>query len=259
MPTDSPQPTLTENTSKNTHNVVADLLLKDETIQHILDIPAGEGAFAQRCLSAGRSVVASDCENLCKIPGVPFEQGNMNEPLPFTDDAFDAVVCIDGIEHIERPFDFILESRRVVRPGGAIVLSTPNISSLRSRWRWLTTGFHYKCQLPLDETAPNPLHHINMLSFPELRYMLHRSDFEISAITANRSKAVSYLYAPLAPISYLLTRWTLRSEENPGQRRRNKEILRQLYCPDLLFGETAIIMARSEKATAGQQNLEKAA
>jgi 2-polyprenyl-3-methyl-5-hydroxy-6-metoxy-1,4-benzoquinol methylase len=259
MTTNSPRPALIENTSKNTHNVVADLLLNDDDVQRILDIPAGEGAFAQRCLDAGRSVVASDCENLCKVSGVPFEQGNMNEPLPFSDDAFDAVVCIDGIEHIERPFDFVGECRRVVRPGGAIVLSTPNISSLRSRWRWLTTGFHYKCQLPLDETDPNPLHHINMLSFPELRYMLHRADFEITAIAANRCKLVSYLYAPLAPISYLLTRWALASEKDAGQRERNQEILRQLNCWDLLFGETAIVMARNAKQAASRRQVGEAA
>ncbi len=82
-------------------------------------------------------------------------------------------MCIDGIEHLRRPFDFIAEVRRVLRIGGEVILSTPNISSLRSRLRWLLTGHHHKCPAPLDERNPNPLHHINMISFPELRYLLH--------------------------------------------------------------------------------------
>jgi 2-polyprenyl-3-methyl-5-hydroxy-6-metoxy-1,4-benzoquinol methylase len=253
VPTESNSPLLFENTSKNTHNVVADLLLSDDAHQRILDIPSGEGAFARRCRDLGRSVVAADCENLCRVSDVPFVEGNMNEPLPFEDNHFDAVVCIDGIEHIERPFDFIAQCRRVVRPGGAIVLSTPNISSLRSRWRWFVTGFHNKCIAPLDESQPNPLHHINMLSFPEIRYMLHRSDFSITRIATNRCKLIGYLYAWLAPVSYIMTRNVLAAERDAGQQQRNREILRQLHSRDLMFGETTIVMARNEKqAQAGQ-------
>ncbi len=259
MSADSHDPPVKENTSKNTHNVVADLLLKDESYRKILDIPSGEGAFARRCQERGRAVVAADCENLCREPDIPFIPANMNEPLPFADDRFDAVVCIDGIEHIERPFDFIVECGRVVRPGGALVLSTPNISSLRSRWRWLTTGFHYKCRSPLDESRPDPLHHINMLSFPEIRYVLHRSGFAITRIAANRCKLISYLYAWLAPFSYALTRSVFAAERDPGQRERNREILCQLHSRPLLFGETAIVMARNEKSAGGARAGQRAA
>ena len=91
--------------------------------------------------------------------------------------------------YIERPFDFVAECRRVVRDDGWLVISTPNISSLRSRWRWLLTGFHNKCKTPLDETRPDPLHHINMLSFPKLRYLLHRNGFSIAEMRRGRSMA----------------------------------------------------------------------
>jgi 2-polyprenyl-3-methyl-5-hydroxy-6-metoxy-1,4-benzoquinol methylase len=47
---------------------------------------------------------------------------------------FDAVVSIDGIEHIERPFDFIRECRRMIRKDGVLIISTPNLTALRSRW-----------------------------------------------------------------------------------------------------------------------------
>jgi hypothetical protein len=115
----------------------------------------------------------------------------------------------------------------------------------------LTTGFHYKCHLPLDESRPDPLHHINMLSFPEIRYMLHRSGFAITRTAANRCKLISYLYAWLAPFSYLMTRSVLAAEPDPGQRQRNGEILRQLHSHELLFGETTIVLARNEKSASG--------
>ena len=43
------------------------------------------------------------------------------------------------------------EGGRVLRPGGLFVLSTPNVSSLRSRFRFLLTGGHNRFKLPLDE------------------------------------------------------------------------------------------------------------
>ncbi len=248
-----------ENTSQNTHNVIADLVLGDDAYRQILDIPSGAGAFAQRCRDKDRSVVAADCENLCRVPDVPFVAGDMNQPLPFEDNSFDAVVCIDGIEHIERPFDFIEQCGRVLRPGGVVVLSTPNISSLRSRWRWFVTGFHYKCHVPLDESQPNPLHHVNMLSFPEIRYMLHRSGFSITQVTTNRCKLISYLYAWLAPVSYLMTRGVMTAERDAEQRQRNRDILRQLHSRELLFGETTIVMARNDKTPQGARARTRAA
>ncbi len=241
---------ISENTTPHTHDLVTKWVFEQEDHQRVLDIPSGEGAFTKRCLSNGRQVVSADCVPLCTIPDATFSQVDMNKPLPYEDDAYDAIVCIDGIEHIERPFDFVEQCARTLRPGGSFIVTTPNISSLRSRWRWLLTGFHNKCRSPLDETNPNPLHHINMLSFHKLRYMLHRAGFTITKIGTNRIKPISLLYAVLLPLTYLATWWTLRTaEKDPQQRVRNREIMRQMYSKEILFGETMIIMARNDKAT----------
>ena len=240
----SVNPPLPENTTPGTHDVVARWLFARDDVQRILDAPAGEGAFAARCLASGRRVTAGDCEPLCGVPGAEFERLDMNERMPFSDGTFDATVCIDGIEHLERPYDFVQECHRVIRPGGWLIITTPNISSLRSRWRWMLTGFHNKCKSPLDETNPNPLHHVNMLDFPKLRYMLHREGFAIRHVTTNRYKTAALPYIAWAPISWLMTWFVFRGEEpDPAQRRRNAEILRQLHTPPILLGETMIVMA----------------
>jgi 2-polyprenyl-3-methyl-5-hydroxy-6-metoxy-1,4-benzoquinol methylase len=257
---ETPDPLPTENTTPNTHNVVAELLLGHDRCRRVLDIPCGEGAFTQRCLARGLAVSAADCVPFDGLNGADFAIADMNRTLPYDDDTFDAAVCIDGIEHIERPFDFIRQCARVVRPGGAVILSTPNISALRSRWRWLLTGFHAKCKSPLDEANPHPLHHINMLSLPELRYMLHTSGFRITDIRTNRCKLISLAYAVLAPLSWLVTLLTLlRSERrSPEGRRRNREILGQMFTGAALFGETLIVMARNDKAPAHDRRPDQA-
>ena len=113
---------IAENTSKNTHNVVAELVGENPNRKVILDLPCGEGAFSKRMLEKGADIFSADCLNIIKIPHPQFSLVDMNERLPYADATFDAVVCIDGIEHIERTFDFIRECRRITRKGGALII-----------------------------------------------------------------------------------------------------------------------------------------
>lgn len=235
-----------ELTSKHTHAVVARLLAAERHCRVVLDIPCGEGAFLERLRELGLDGRGADIVNRLAPLGVraPFTAADMNAPLPFADAGFDAVVCIDGIEHLERPFDFVRECRRVLRPGGVLIVSTPNISALRSRWRWLLTGFHNKGKVPLDEQAPNPWHHVNLFAFPALRYLLHRHGLRITAVATNRVKPISWLYLPLWPVAALVTALAFRRwEKDPAQRARNAEILRQMLTPAVAFGETMIVKA----------------
>lgn len=237
-----------ENTSKNTHNVVAQLLLEDKTCKKVLDIPSGAGAFTNRLLQQNIEVHSADIENIMMVENKNFREADMNKRLPYEDNTFCAVVCIDGIEHIERPFDFVRECYRVLKPGGHLIISTPNISSIRSRWRWFWTGHHNKCKAPLNEISPTPLHHINMISYPEIRYLLHTNKFEISQVATNRVKGISYAYGVFAPVSYLFTNFVYGKEEKaPEQKEKNKEILQKSFSKPLLFGETMIVKAVAQK------------
>jgi SAM-dependent methyltransferase len=47
-------------------------------------------------------------------------------PIPFGDDAFDFVVSFETLEHIQDDVEFIREIKRVLRPGGTLLISTPN-------------------------------------------------------------------------------------------------------------------------------------
>lgn len=232
-----------EHAAKNTHSVVERLLRGCAGVKAVLDIPTGEGSFTRRLIS-DYDVTSADVQDFLKVAGGTYVRADMTERLPWGDGTFDAVVNIDGIEHIERQFDFVLECHRVLRPGGHLILSTPNISALRSRWRYLVTGFHNKGKVPLDETRVTPWHHVALLSFPQLRYMLHRSGFRIAEVTTNRIKTVSWIYAPLAPLAWGITKGVFHKEEkDPAQRERNREIVKQMFSCDVLFGEALILRA----------------
>ncbi|MEM7108713.1 MAG: class I SAM-dependent methyltransferase [Bacteroidota bacterium] len=237
-----------ENTSKNTHNIVDSLLVEEKDIDPVLDIPAGAGAFTQRLLKNNIEVHSADIENILEVENDNFEIANMNATLPYEDAYFTNVVCIDGIEHLENPFTFIRECKRVIKPEGKLIISTPNINSLRSRWRWFWTSHHNKNKSPLNENKPSPLHHINMLSYQKLRYILHTNGFQIEKVKTNRIKLISWIYLPFVPLSWILTKLVFQKEEKDIQQQiNNKTIISYLFSSSLLFGETMIVKAKCVK------------
>ncbi|HWV38308.1 MAG TPA: class I SAM-dependent methyltransferase [Vulgatibacter sp.] len=57
-----------------------------------------------------------------------------NERLPFPDESFDLVWCSEVIEHLRDPAASLAELRRVTRPGGELILTTPNSYALLFRF-----------------------------------------------------------------------------------------------------------------------------
>lgn len=232
------------NTSKNTHEKVFCLIDKDKDSK-IIDIPAGSGAFVLRLKDNGfNSVIAIDIENTLEIDHNNFIVGDMAKDLPLEDNSVDVLTCIDGIEHISQQYHLVKEVNRVLKAGGKFIVTTPNISSLRSRWRWFMTGHHNKCKTPLDENNPGPLHHIGMISFPEIRYLLHTNGFRIENVTKNRIKLISWLYAIFIPFSFLFTSLVYyNSGRKQGTSAINKEVKKKMFSRAILFGETLIVKA----------------
>jgi len=233
-----------ENAGKNTHRKVLEILRTTAPTGTVLDIPCGDGSFVRNAAHEGYKVAAVDIIQHGDMDGITFRQADINEQIPFDTGSVNRITCIEGIEHLERPFDFIRECHRVLTDDGWIILTTPNISSIRSRWRWFMTGFHNKCKYALDETDPNPLHHINMFSLPKIRYLLHTNGFRIDRIDTNRIKAISWLYFSLAPMQYLATQGVIgRAKPSDIDRNVSSEVLKQMMTLPALLGESMIVVA----------------
>jgi len=211
----------------------------------VLDAPCGAGALAAALGQAGLESWGADLDTQAHtLLRGRFACCNLSEPLPWAEASFDALFSIEGIEHLENRFAFLRQAHRILRPGGVLVITTPNIVSLRSRVRFLWSGFFHKDPRPLNEAARHPLHHVGLSTFTDLRYALHTSGFILSEAGATHRKAVSYLYGVLAPWMHLYTLLAFRKEKDPAQRRRNRDIRRTLFRADLLFGENLLLVAR---------------
>ena len=76
--------------------------------------------------------IAPDAIRLAQEKGMIARLVNLNtDRAPYPDNMFNTVVTLDVIEHMFDPISFLAELRRVLRPGGHLVLSTPNIRKIQ--------------------------------------------------------------------------------------------------------------------------------
>jgi SAM-dependent methyltransferase len=214
----------------------------------VLDAPCGgSAALTLALIEKGFQAIGADVDpEAAASLGNAFSKVDLNAALPWPDEGFEAVFSTEGIEHLENHFSFLREMCRVVKPGGLLVLTTPNITALRSRVRFFGSGFFGRDARPLNESSRHPLHHIGLATFPELRYELHASGFRLVRVRHTHIKPVSYLYAIYVPWMWLYSRVAFRKEKDPAQRERNKEILSTLLSPAVLFGECLMLIAKKE-------------
>jgi len=110
----------------------------------VLEIGATPGQFTEILVDAGYRVTATDLfpeqrAALWQRLGVAVQFCNLDEqPLPYPDESFDVVVFSEVIEHLTAsPLHALREMARVLRPGGRLIVSTPNQHYLKSRLRTL--------------------------------------------------------------------------------------------------------------------------
>jgi SAM-dependent methyltransferase len=211
----------------------------------VLDAPCGAGSLTLALTEAGLDAWGVDLTTEAQAAlGDRLVCADLSGILPWPESSFDAIFSTEGIEHLENRFAFLREAHRILKPGGTLLLTTPNIASLRSRVRFFFSSFYHKDPRPLNESQHHPLHHIGLGTFSDLRYALHTSGFTIAYASATHIKPVSYAYGVLAPFIYLYTRMAFRKEKDMAQRARNVDIRRTLVSAPLLFGENLLIVAR---------------
>ena len=84
-----------------------------------------------------------------------------------------------------------------------------------------------------------------MISFPELRYLLHTNGFKITEVTTNRIKPVSLVYFIFTPLVFLATLWVyIKNGKKQSTININKSILKTMFLTSVLWGETLIVKAK---------------
>lgn len=213
--------------------------------QKTLDIPAGNGLLAARLRERGHHVVCADINR--EKPD--YVLADMNERLPFAEGEFDAVVCLEGLEHTLDPAALIGELCRVTRPGGRVILSLPNIQNVYSRLKFLCTGFFYQFSpwgsFPRARDEKKDRGHVSSLTYLQLRYLFGYHGARLVALGGDRwkKKWLIPLLLPALAVGWVWARAELsRQKTSPPDSCR--DMLRDLFSPSLLFSRSLVLVFR---------------
>jgi ubiquinone/menaquinone biosynthesis C-methylase UbiE len=216
-----------------------------------LDVGSGTGELL-RILARHYPLHSFACDYTDELMEKPDQKVHIvdlnRNSLPFANDRFAIVTCIELIEHLENHRNVIRELYRVLRPGGLAVLSTPNILNLRSRLRYLSSGFYnlFGPLAPNETKIHSPRGHINPVSWFYLAHALLSAGFQDLRFAVDKYQRRSFFAFPflILPIQLGNAIVYRRDAKKYGTlNEQNAWIVRAMNSRDLLLGRTVIVTA----------------
>ncbi|HIG97827.1 TPA: class I SAM-dependent methyltransferase [Candidatus Woesearchaeota archaeon] len=172
----------------------------------LLDIGCDDGVLSSRLKSLGYDVYGMDIRKkevvLARKLGIKAVVGNAEKRFPFRECSFDAALAGDIIEHIFDTDFFIGEASRILKPGGLLVVTTPNLASLSNRVRLMFGKIPVGSEIRLGKDMAG---HIRNYTFPALERQLREHGFAVvKKVSSNVMFPVRYNVPVLTPLAVKL-------------------------------------------------------
>jgi methionine biosynthesis protein MetW len=144
-----------------------------------LDVGCGTGKLCMNAANRFANVQGCDISetalSAARQKGITCLKIDLNqEPLPYDSSSFDAITALDVIEHLLDPQTFLDDIFRILKPGGQLILSTPNFRKMKNIWT-LTTKGHF------PKTSGDPEGwdggHLAYFTRKDLQVLLKKSGF----------------------------------------------------------------------------------
>ena len=155
------------------------MLLKSK-IERLLDIGCGDGFFLHRFPSEIEKF-GVDITNH-RNPGFNYVISDVNFGLPFKSNSFDAIFAGEIIEHIISPEFFLSECWNALSPTGCLVLTTPNLCSLKNLILLLLGNQLFGVEAGSERSSG----HIRAFSPNALADLIRKSGFRLDILITDR-------------------------------------------------------------------------
>lgn len=174
------------------HDKITEMMDK-ESRGKVLDVPTGTGVLAARLREMGFDVSCCDINaSYFSVPELTIDIGDLNQSVPYPDESFDYLICLEGIEHTENPSNAIREFHRILKKSGKVFLSIPNFLNIERRFRFLFTGSFSK--IPSLEVVRNiwkgdiSMAHLSPLGYSLLKFIMEYHGFRVLRLEKDKRK-----------------------------------------------------------------------
>ncbi len=217
-----------------------------------LDLGSGTGALLGNVRERfGVTPFACDyTDRWMKVEGQSVQIADLDKDrLPFNDNQFALVTCVEVIEHVENFRAVVREVFRILQPGGAAVFSTPNVLNMRSRLRYLLSGFYNlfgPVLLDRPDLRPGAKGHISPINFFYLAHAFASAGFRNLEVSVDKYQRRSFLVFGLLWLPIRLANALVYRREKHHYKtldQGNEWMVQAMNSRDILLGRTIILSA----------------
>jgi len=104
---------------------------------------------------------------------------DLNNKVKLKDNSVDIVIAGEILEHLINPFKFLLELRRILKKGGELILSTPNITCLKSRIKMIFGKLPTNCAKAFATKEDTLFFHKVDFNWESLKELVEKAGFKI--------------------------------------------------------------------------------
>lgn len=245
--------------SKITNNAIFKIITdRISSNSVLLDFGAGQGHMSSRVgdylldrgMDPNSSLFACDVvPSEFKYSKIKCLKISTNSTIPFDDGFFDIIYAIEVMEHMPRPYDFIKEAYKKLKPGGSLIFSVPNILHMQSRMKFFLSGFGemFGPLSSLEKNAGRICGHIMPLNYSHFHYGLRKVNFrDIMFYVDRRKKSALFLALLFYPLLKLAS-WNVDRDLKDYDKdlwSENRAVISNLSSFDVLTSRSCIISAQ---------------
>lgn len=207
------------------------------------DLSAGDGTSSRLLAARGWRVVSTEL----RPSAAGWVAVDLCGHFPFRDSSFDLALMLEVIEHLENVAHALAELARILKPGGAAIVTTPNRLNLSSRVHYLLSGFYKGRRAPLSyRYRVSDGRNWHVMGFNDLHWLAYGQGLRIEAVGRSRRKLRSRLYSAVFYLPILLFSYRLygKGGRDPQQAPINRELLRFMTSAHVLMDENLVMRLR---------------
>jgi len=200
----------------------------------MVDFPAGNGITSGIIRDIGAIPLPFDLfPEYFTMKGLDCLQADAEKGIPLPPGSVDVVICQEGMEHFQDQLTVLKEFNRVLKPGGSLLITTPNYSNLRAKLSYLfSENERFLTFMPPNEkdsiwmktgndSGRIYFGHIFLTGILRLRLLAKLSGFRIKKVHATLSSSTCivlfpFLYPWILLVNWLSLKKNLRKAKSSG-------------------------------------------